>query len=69
MHPEARKELRARFKFVVLDYAKHVGVTKACREFEVPQSSCYNWKKRYDEEGPSGLTGLNPKKPIPKSHP
>jgi len=45
MHPEARKELRARFKFVVLDYAKHVGVTKACKEFEVPRSSFYNWKK------------------------
>lgn len=35
MHPEAKKELRARFKFIVLDHAKHAGVTKACREFEV----------------------------------
>ena len=31
MHPEAREELRARFKFVVLNYAEHVGATKACR--------------------------------------
>jgi hypothetical protein len=38
MHPEARKEIRARFKFFVLDYSKLVGVTKACREFEVPRS-------------------------------
>jgi ACT domain-containing protein len=45
MHPEATKELGARFKYVVLDYAKHVGVTKACREFDVPRSSFYNWKK------------------------
>lgn len=63
MHPEARKELRARFKFIVLDYAKLVRVTNACREFEVPRSSIYNWKKRYDEEGPSGLY---PKNPHPK---
>ena len=35
MHPEAKKELRVRFKFIVLNYAKHAGVTKACREFEV----------------------------------
>lgn len=27
MHPEARKVLRDRFKIVVLDYAKHIGVT------------------------------------------
>lgn len=65
MHPEARKELRARFKFVVLGYAKHVGVTKTCREFEVPRLTFYHWKNRYDEEGPSGLYL---KKPTPKSH-
>lgn len=66
MHPEAKKELRARFKFIVLDHAKHAGVTKACREFEVPRSSFYCWKKRYDEEG---YSGLYPKRPTPKSHP
>jgi len=66
MHPEARKELRARFRFVVLDYASYSGVTEACREFEVPRSTFYRWKKRYDEEG---LTGLYPKKPTPKRHP
>jgi transposase InsO family protein len=66
MHSEAKKELRVRFKFIVLDYAKHAGVTKACREFEVPRSSFYCWKKRYDEEG---YSGLYPKKPTPKSHP
>ena len=66
MHPEAKKELRARFKFIVLDQAKYGGVTKACREFEVPRSSFYEWKKRYDEEG---YSGLYPKKPTPKSHP
>lgn len=66
MHPEAKKELRARFKYVVLDYAKHVGVTKTCREFEVPRSTFYRWKARFEEEGPSGLY---PRKSIPKNHP
>ena len=66
MHPEAKKELRARFKYVVLDYAKHAGVTKACREFEVPRSSFYRWKARFEEEGPSGLY---PRKSSPKNHP
>lgn len=35
MHPEAEEELRVRLKLVVLDLADHLGVTKACREFEV----------------------------------
>ena len=66
MHPEAKKELRARFKFIVLDYAKHADITKACGEFKVPRSSFYCWKKRYDEES---YSGLYPKKPTQKSHP
>jgi len=66
MHPEAKKEIEARFRYSVITYAKYVGVTKACQEFEYPRSSFYYWKKRYDEEGPSGLY---PRKPTPKSHP
>jgi hypothetical protein len=31
--------LRARFKFVVLEVAEHFGVTKACKEFDVPHST------------------------------
>ena len=33
MHPEAREELRVRFKLAVLEYATHVGVTKSCQAF------------------------------------
>lgn len=66
MHPKAREELQVRYKLVVLEYAKCVGVTKACREFETPRSSFYRWKKKYDAEG---LSGLFRKKPIPNSHP
>jgi len=66
MHPEAKEELRARFKFVVLEYAKHVSVTKTCREFNVARSTFYEWKKKYDQEGRAGLYR---KKPVAYSHP
>jgi transposase InsO family protein len=66
MHPEAREELRARFKLAVLEYANHVGATKACQEFKVPRSTFYDWKKKYNLEGPSGLYR---KKPVADSHP
>ncbi|HSG43347.1 MAG TPA: helix-turn-helix domain-containing protein [Anaerolineales bacterium] len=66
MHPESRKEIRTRFKFVVLDSASYSGVMEACREFDVPRSTFYRWKKRYDEEG---LTGLYLKKTTPKRDP
>jgi transposase len=55
MHKDAREELGARLKFVVLEYANHFGVTKACREFNVPRSTFYRWKQKYDKEGRSGL--------------
>lgn len=66
MHPEAKEELRVRFKFVVLECAKAIGVSKACREFNVARSTFYEWKKRYDEEGRSGLYR---RKPVAHSHP
>ena len=66
MHKEAREELEVRFKLVVLDFASHIGVTKACREFNVPRSTFYRWKQRYESEGRSGL---NRKKPVAHSHP
>ena len=66
MHKDAKEELRVRLKFVVLEYAKLLGATKACRGFDVPRSSFYRWKKKYEAEGPSGLYR---KKPIPLSHP
>ena len=39
MHKEAAEELRVRLKLEVLEYASHLGVTKACREFNVPRST------------------------------
>ena len=66
MHNEAREELRARFMLTIIEYANHFGVTKTCREFNVPRSSFYRWKRKYDTEGRSGLYR---KKPIAHSHP
>ncbi|GAI73474.1 unnamed protein product [marine sediment metagenome] len=45
MHKEAREELRLRFKILVLELATHFGPTKTCRDFEVPSSTFYEWKK------------------------
>ena len=39
MHAEAREELRVRLKLVVLELAKHFGVTKACKEFNFSRST------------------------------
>jgi len=66
MHKEAKEELRLRFKLMILDYASHFGPTETCREFEVPRSSFYEWKKAYKRDG---VAGLKRKKPIAHSHP
>jgi transposase InsO family protein len=66
MHKEAREELRVRLKLVVLEYANHFGATKTCREFNVPGSTFYRWKQKYDKEGRSGLCR---KKPVAHNHP
>lgn len=66
MHKEAREELRIRFKLVVLEIAEIGGATKACKEINVPRSTFYRWKKRYDQEGRSGLVR---KKPVAYNHP
>lgn len=66
MHPEAREELRVRFKLAVLEYANDIGVTRACKEFNVPRSTFYEWKQKYDRAGREGLCRH---KPIAFSHP
>ena len=66
MHPEAREELRIRFKNAVLELGAHLGVTKACREFGVAKSTYYEWKTRYDREG---ISGLYRKKPVALTYP
>src|SRR4030095_10915110 len=66
MHKEAEEELRVRLKLVVLELADHLGVTKACREFNVPRSSFYRWKQKYQKAGQSGL---DRERPIAYRHP
>lgn len=66
MHAEAREELRVRFKITILEYAKVIGVSKTCREFDVARSTFYEWKKRYESQGRSGLYR---KQPIAHHHP
>ncbi len=47
-----RDELMFRKKLVVLGYARECGNdAKAWREFEVPKSSFYLWKKAFEREG------------------
>jgi transposase len=67
MNSESRNILAVRRKMVVLEYARLCeNVAMACREFRVPRSSFYRWKKTFEKEGNPGLF---PKKPIAKSHP
>jgi transposase len=66
MHKEARDEMRVIFRMAVLELAKDSNVTKTCREFKVPRSSFYRWKKKNEREGRAGLYR---KKPIPHRHP
>ena len=50
----------------MLELADHLGVTKACREFNVPRSSFYRWKQKYEKKGRSGLYR---EKPVACRHP
>ncbi len=56
-----------RYKKLVLDYAEGIGSdVKSYRDFDVPKSTFYEWKKAFKGEG---AVGLIPKKPIAKHHP
>jgi len=66
MHKEARGELRVRLKLAVIEYAQYFGVTKACRELNVPRASFYRWKRKYEK---AGRLGLYRERPIADSHP
>jgi len=56
-----------RYKKVVLEAAEALGSdVKSYRDFDVPRSTFYEWKKAYKKDGAAGLI---PKKPIAKSHP
>ena len=66
MHKEAQEEFSVRIKLAVIGLANHISVSEACRELNVPRSSFYRWKKKFDMEGRSGLYR---KKPIPYYQP
>ena len=66
MHKEAREELGVRFGLVILELASHFGATMICKEYNVPRSTFYGWKKKYNQEG---KLGLYRKKPVAYSHP
>ena len=62
-----RDELKYRKKLLVLEYARGIGNNaEACRDFNIPDSSFYEWKKAYKKEGKAGLRR---KKPVAYSHP
>jgi transposase InsO family protein len=67
MNSEVRDALAVRRKAAILEYAQGIGnVREACRDFSVPRSSFYRWKKAFSVEGKAGLVR---KKPIARSHP
>ena len=67
MIQEVKDELAIRRKLMVLEFARVSGnVKKTCREFNVPSSSFYEWKKKFKEGGRESLIR---KKPIALSHP
>jgi transposase InsO family protein len=67
MQKEVRKAFRVHYKWTILEYAKVCrSLAEVCREFGVPRSTFYGWKKKYDKEGKAGLVR---KKPIARNHP
>ncbi|MBT6052914.1 MAG: IS481 family transposase [Candidatus Scalindua sp.] len=64
---EIKEYLRFREKIIVLEYArKFDGPIATCREFNIPKSTFYEWKKKFDTEG---IAGLRYKKKTSKPHP
>ncbi len=50
-----------RLKMLILESAETVGNTaKECREWDVPRSTFYRWKKAYAREGEVGLVRKRP---------
>jgi transposase-like protein len=66
MNQEVKDALRFHRKALIVKHILIFGkVKQQCREFEVPSSTYYEWKKKYDKYGREGLIR---KKPIPLSH-
>ncbi len=67
MHKEVKEALRVHYIWTVLQYAQGCcNVAEVCREFEIPRSTFYGWKKLFDKEGKAGLAR---KKPVARNHP
>ncbi len=67
MQKEVREAFRIHYKWTILEYSKVCrSVAEVCREFEIPRSTFYGWKKAFDKEGKAGLAR---KKPVARSHP
>lgn len=64
----SNKEKRSvRLKKLVLEFAEGLGSdARAYRDFEVPRSTFYRWKKAYRERGVAGLVW---RRPVAKSDP
>jgi hypothetical protein len=62
----SQRGFRVHFKWTVIEYAKVCRtMAKVCREFEVPRSTFYNWKRTFAKEGKAGL---DRKKPVVLNH-
>ncbi len=67
MNQEVKDELDLRRKIKILKFIETFGnVSRECKEFGIPRSSYYVWKKKYET---GGEAELKRKKPIPKTHP
>ena len=67
MKKEVGEAFRVHFKWTVLKYATVCRtVLQACREFNVPRSTFYDWKKAYEKGGKAGLAR---KKPVVLNNP
>ena len=67
MQKEVREAFRVQFKWFVLRFDKICRTdAKAYRDFDVPKSTFYGWKRAYEKEGKAGLYR---KKPIARNHP
>lgn len=53
-------------KLLVLKHAKEFGVNKFLKDFKIPKSTYYKWKKAFDKDGPDGLLR---KHPVAFTHP
>jgi transposase len=58
--------LKERLELIVLELAEYIGVEKACKEFEIPRSTFYRWKQKFEQQGPDGLYR---KKPVAQNSP